>query len=332
MTTILLATVLMLHTINSFFAQRHIVQIFHIAALLEMLIDIKNVQILSWLIGAMFCPSDASANQCQNVSKLGKEFFIVDALRNSPQSVSSHSVTTVDGFIAETQDTLSFILRNQNEAIGWKASFPSKLYNLTEIIHVQHRSITLIGFCFESTVLTICRKPYLQISSSGGMNSFLIAVDGSAYILNLHTEPNLSGTDAMLLIHSILSRLGVKQCKLENTAKVRYQFRAKPDESERQAFIPMICLRCIKGELSDWFANFGYSNENQWQIAEEMQKVHNIPLDTSSRGSFGPWLLSLWNQADKAEFHKVYENSKSRFSKLLRLRDDRNSPWTAHID
>ena len=67
-----LATVLMLHTVNSVFVQHHIIRKPDFAALLEMVTDVQNVQMIPWLIGAMCCLSDASANQCQNVSKLGK--------------------------------------------------------------------------------------------------------------------------------------------------------------------------------------------------------------------------------------------------------------------
>lgn len=271
--------------------------------------------------------------------------FIIDALTNSTSniSLSADALTTVDGFILDTQSTLSFLHQNrQNDAIRRKSRFPSKLYNLTDVVNTRQRSIKLFGFYIETTVLTIYRKRYLQIMSSGGMDSFLVAVDlsgyqtanFSAYILNLYTEPTLSGTESMLLIHYILSRLGVKQSKLQNTARLRYQFRATSDGKRQNAFIPMICLRCTKGKLSDWYDEFGYSNNNKWQIAQEMQKIHNMPLPVTSNcsfQSFGPWLLSLWNQPDKYDFHQAFQSTKNRFNELLKLRDDRNSPWIADI-
>lgn len=254
--------------------------------------------------------------------------------------LSLSDVTTLNGFIDETRDTLR-LLQQENLNNNLKPRrFPSRLYNLTDAVHVQQRSINLIGFSVDCTVLPLSKR-YMQIRAGIGLDTFIVAINlprnetatFPSFLRKVQAESFMTGTEAMLLIHHILSRLGIKRCYLTNGAKFRYEYRAKPGEVAQEQFIPLISLRCIEGRVSDWYEEFGYSNGNKEQIAREMQRVHNSSIQTNdSVRSLGPWLQSLWDKSDKNDFHRAYKDSKVivRFTRLLGLRD--NMLWSSHID
>lgn len=142
-------------------------------------------------------------------------------LSNIGSSIRISSKTTVDGLIAETGDTLDLIRQDEGKGYRWYTT-PRKQYNLTDVISIQQRNIHLNGFCIQ----THTHFKYLQILSCHGLDSFIVNIAYprnrisalNASILDINaavTNPTLTGTEAMLLIHYILSGLGVRSCSLQ---------------------------------------------------------------------------------------------------------------------
>ena len=192
---------------------------------------------------------------------------------------------------------------------------------------MQQRKIQMIGFRIRTRTIVDC----MQIFGFDGFESdsatFLVSLqyaknahsltnpDLTAFIHDVRsgtTNQRLSGTEIVLLIHHILLGIGVKSSSLHNAAKLRYNFWG------HRKFIPLICLRCIRGKTSDWYSDFGYFNINRKAIASEMAKIHDTPYQGST---FGPWLHALWNQSDITDFHMAYQNNLWRFTWLKKLRD-----------
>ena len=153
--------------------------------------------------------------------------------------------------------------------------------------------------------------------------------DVVAYIMGINsaeTRSTLTGTQLMALIHHILSELGIRRCSLQNCAKCWYRYDSPSTGKESSASIPLIYLRCIRGETSDWYSEFGYFNKNQQRIAQEMARIHAIPYGNSS---FGHWLYALWTKQNKNDFHIAYQDNLWRFSSLVKLRD--TSKWISFL-
>ena len=265
-------------------------------------------------------------------------------LSNLASCVYKSSHQTLDSFISDTADTLEFL-----RAHKWKerSRFPSKLYNLTDTVTIwdrqlmeaegpvghykslPYRQVQLKGFC----IMTSPMKETLQIASCGGWDSFLIVIELArnqsvghhAYIIYLNAAATMNGTQCVLLINYILSGIGVQLCSLQNMARLKYQYEAEPGIIGEPVSIPLIHLRCIRGMTSDWYSDFGYLSGNEQQIAREMKRIHDIPMVNSSK-SLGPWLLALWNQPDKTDFHRAYRKQKRLFLPLTLLRD--GNQWT----
>ena len=258
-------------------------------------------------------------------------------------NVSISVETTLDGFIAETQNTLDLMIETYGKS--W-SKVPVKLYNLTDVVSVEHRSmhsnessqfIDLNGFC----ILTRCRNDYIQIASCEGINGLFVAVHYprhplhhlNAHIVDLNAVlvPAMTGTEVLLLIHHILSRLGVKWSSLLNCAKLYYQYQSTPNSTAITTSIPLIHLRCIRGKISDWYSEFGYFNQNKDQIANEMHNIYHTEIKDSSHSNrtLGPWLFALWNKSDKTDFHRAYQYYLWRYQILTELRKGK---WVSYFD
>lgn len=249
--------------------------------------------------------------------------------------------TSLHQFIDATRDVLESSRREFGRE--WTKYTP-KRYNITDTLTVQQRTIHLSGFCLKTRTL----KQYMQIFTFGMTNVLSLAVHYGqhespintrfhALLFDISAEATnrkLSGTEMMLLVQYILKGLGVKSCRLNNCATIRYAYQSKirheyhfdAHESVLNAFVPLIYLRCIRGKTNDWYSEFGYFNARKTEIEDEMVRIHDTPYRNTS---FGPWLLALWNQEDKRDFHFAYQANIWRFSPLRWLRD--GSTWIAYF-
>ena len=228
-------------------------------------------------------------------------------------SINTLSCASLDLFISETRDTLNY--RKENNGSVWPRA-PDTNYSLTDPLCIGNYSIQLNEFCV--TIRTFDES--IQLLSSQ-MDTFTICIfyedkpvpELRATIQSINSGPLMSGTEIMLLIHYILHALGVKRCTLLNRALFWY----RTDVNGRVS-IPLINLRCIHGEITDWYTSFGYRNANTYRIALKMEAIHDIKIGDKK---LGPLLLSLWNRADKTEFHTTYMRFEGYFSSLTMLRD-----------
>ena len=144
----------------------------------------------------------------------------------------------------------------------------------------------------------------------------MIQVNQSETLYIRATNQMFSGTVIMMLVQHLLIEIGVRTCSLINCAKVRYE----------GGSVPLIYLRCIRGKTTDWYSDFGYFNGQKAQIATEMRRIHDSPYRNTS---FGPWLLALWNQANKTDFDSALKKNDWRFLHLRELRD--SGYWVARL-
>ena len=239
--------------------------------------------------------------------------------------------TTLLEFINETRTTLESLSPDFEKEC---TKFITKRYEITDTLTTPQRTVHLSGFCIRTRTLL----EYMQIYACYQTETLSLAVYYSrnetvgltALLLHVNAEldnPKMSGTEIMLLVQHILHGLGVKSCKLRNSAVIRYHLEAR--SSVRSASIPVIFLRCIRGKTSDWYAEFGYSNGRQSEIEQEMVRIHDTPVTPYHKTAFSPWLYALWNRNDKSAFHIAYQENMWRFSWLYQLRDI--STWIAYL-
>ena len=249
------------------------------------------------------------------------------------------SGTNLDEFIVETRNTLDAL--SQNFDREWP-KYTNMRYEITDILTTQRGQIHLSKFCLETRSLLQYMQIFARINETvDNLDILSLAVyyfknetpkrpGYNALIFDVNartTTPKMSGTEIMLLVQYILYGLGVKSCKLDNCAKIRYDYYAQPPHSKVSiAFVPTIALRCIRGMTSDWYSEFGYFNDHQLEIEQEMVRIHNMPYHNTS---FGPWLYALWNKQNKRAFHIAYQENLSRFNQLKRLRN--RSTWIAYF-
>ena len=245
---------------------------------------------------------------------------------------------SIDHFISQTRDSLKEMCRNITTG---RPKYIERRYNLTDTLNVQYRTIKLEQFRIRTStnmeVVADSHRSYMFISCCDEIPGFFLAIHHdkhrapsiNACINAMVSKPTMSGTDTMFLIHHILSEIGVESCSLRNCAKLHYKYVANPNITliMHRMSVPLIVVRCIRGQTSDWYSDFGYFNQQRQAIASEMRRIHDSPCGNVS---FGPWLLTLWDKSDKTGFHHAYQNNLMEFGRLLQLRD--SSKWTAEID
>ena len=159
-------------------------------------------------------------------------------------------------------------------------------------------------------------------------NTYYANKSGFAEILSMHRSEMLTGTESMLLIEHILSRMSIQRTSLVNKARITHFF------GGHQLSISLIELRCISGKTTDWYSDFGFFNEYKDEIAMNMKEIHDsmVPIldnnGSESLCSLGPALHTLWMKPDKMEFYKLYSPHRTKFYPLLKLR---NGKWTKSI-
>ena len=256
--------------------------------------------------------------------------------------VNTHSVVTLNDFIAQTGITLQSLDPStypDSSSFNTLAESCCKCtsYNLTGTLVMQQRRIQLIGFTIRVKIVFDCMQLFGFDGFEPDSATFFFTVqyvnnevpDPKAFIHDIKaasTNQRLSGTEIMLLIHYILTGIGVKRCSLHNAAKLRYDSIEFGGNPERK-FIPLICLRCIRGKTSDWYSNFGYFNKNNAEIAIEMSRIYKSPFRNST---FGPWLYALWNKSDLTDFHMAFKINLWRFTWLQKL--SFSSEWSVVLN
>ena len=256
------------------------------------------------------------SNDRQTLQRL---FFILVSIYLG--SIDTLSSTTLDLFISETRSTLNY--RKENNGSVWPKA-PDTNYSLTDSLFIGNYSIQLNEFCV--TIRTFDES--IQLVSSQ-MDAFTTCIfyetkpvpELRATIQSINSGPLLSGTEIMLLIHYLLHGFGVKTCSLLNRALFWY----RTDVNGRVS-IPLINLRCIHGEITDWYTSFGYRNANTYRIALKMEAIHDTKIGDKR---LGPLLLSLWNRTDKTEFRTTYIRFEGYFSPLTMLRDSHR--WIVYL-
>lgn len=249
---------------------------------------------------------------------------------------------SLDQFIAETRDLLNEICKNDRKS----PKHVVQLYNLTDTLNIRDRTIKLTKFRILSSanmkVVDDSKPSFISLSCQDKIPSFDLDIyqhkdrtpSSNAYLDFMVSKPGMSGTDTMLLIHYMLSEIGVESCNLRNCAKLRYNYVLRDNDMlnanvtaiRYQESVPLIVLRCIKGKKSDWYSEFGYFNQRRARISFEMARIHDI---RHGNQTFGPWLRALWNKPDKIDFRNAYQRYYTRFAFLMQLRD--SSKWIAQI-
>ena len=216
---------------------------------------------------------------------------------------------SLSGCIGDTAGILS-----RNRILGEEV-MSLKEYSITDTMVLDNTSIHLIDFEIQ---IRICSHQFIKISS---LNFDLLSNCNTQHtsIMHIKSTPSLSGKKIMLIIHHVLSRLDMTLVTLINTAYIPYSCRGIEYDAH------LIVLRCIRGKPSDWYSEFGYFNENRVEIEAKIamiQRKHtNALIDGAEQNvSLCRFLQTLWNLADKNQFHREFSKFTTIFEPLLELR------------
>ena len=117
--------------------------------------------------------------------------------------------TTIDGFISDIIETVA---ANQKKDT-FSCIYASKQYHITDAIHSEERIINIS----DVRILTTMSIVFAHISiKSFNVRNFDLSLKyhpngrADAEILNMQRSEKLSGTETMLLIDYILSRMGIQ--------------------------------------------------------------------------------------------------------------------------
>lgn len=246
---------------------------------------------------------------------------------------------TIDGFITHVVHALDYALRSRIPRCRLYDKYSitdSKLIGNTSIRLFRHLikvRIDITPFKVRGTIESCISFPTYRKYSPDNFELSLDFLSGHASIYNTQFDPDLSDSvltpkQTMVFIDYILSRMGMLEISIFNTARQYYVHRGDVK------WITTIELRCISGKTTDWFSDFGYFNNHRDEIADEMKRIHNFqikcgPYYARRNVSLGPLLLGFWIGAGCTEFHDVYVRFSRLFEKLVALR---RGKWIKDIE
>lgn len=230
--------------------------------------------------------------------------------------------TSIRGFTARASEVVTSTMRYQDsdQIYAWKR------FLIDDAVVLNGRDIKLRNYLItlQLTAVFSKRQFLADIRSDNFQVTLNYAPTGAsapeerthAYISHMQRSEMLTGTDTMLLLEHILFLMGVHSVSLFNMARVKYLYLGYFQ------FISTMELRCMRGDTTDWYSNFGYFNQHRHEIEVRMRIVHNFPLHRTANETvrLGPFLWNMWMSSDKTEFHEYYSFCYHRFEGLLNLR------------
>lgn len=159
-----------------------------------------------------------------------------------------HDLTNTVTVIQQSSHYLSYLWVRKSYAVFDVLNIPStgrlKIcnFNLTAEISMHYKRIGLRS-----------ASPNLAVSV------LYYREEPSAIIRSIHATDYWTGTEIMHIVHDILQRLEVREVGLDNVARLWYEYEGT-EGIIRKAFISLIELRCIRGKIIDWYAEFGNFN------------------------------------------------------------------------